>query len=62
MSDMDKAIKVLKSTNNGEELPLHHKKIVEAALSGELGEDTGARLVFEDLFQQLTTNPRGTCL
>jgi hypothetical protein len=62
MTDMDKAEKVLKSTNFGDDLPVHHKKIVEAALSGELGEDTGARLVFEDLFQQLTTNPRGTGL
>jgi hypothetical protein len=54
MTDIDKAVKVLKSTNFGDDLPIHHKKIVESALVGELGENTGTRLVFEDLFDQLT--------
>ncbi len=42
MTDIDKTVKVLKSTNNGEDLPVHHRKIIAAALSGELGEATNS--------------------
>jgi hypothetical protein len=56
MTNMDKALKVLKSTNNGDDLPVHHRKIVAAALSGELGESTGAKLVFEDLYEKLASS------
>lgn len=53
MTDIDKALEILKSTNN--DLPVHHRKIVEAALAGDLGEATGSKLIFEDLFKKLTT-------
>ena len=54
MTDIDKAAQILQATNNGNNLPVHHKKIVEAAMTGDLGNDTGVRLVFEDLFEKLT--------
>ncbi len=54
MTDIDKAVKILRSTNEGHDLPVHHKKIVEAALRDDLGENTGARIVFEDLFEKTT--------
>ena len=56
MTDLDKAVQIIKSTNNGNDLPAHHRKIVEAALSGELGSDTGARFIFEDLFEKFTNS------
>ncbi len=54
MTDIDKALKILKSTNDGNDLPAHQKKVVEAALAGDLNDNTGARLVFEDLYESLS--------
>ncbi len=51
MTTIDKAVKILKSTNNGHDLPVHHKKIVEAALRDDLGGNTGAKVVFESPHQ-----------
>ncbi len=56
MTNIEKAVKILKSINNVDDLPVHHRKILAAALSGEIGEDTGARLVFEDLYEKLTSS------
>lgn len=56
MTDINKAVQILSSTNNGNDLPVHQKKIVEAAMTGDLGNDTGARLIFEDLYEKLTNS------
>ncbi len=42
MTDIDKAVEILRSSNNGDDLPVHHRKIVAAALSGEWGEVTSS--------------------
>lgn len=52
MTDIDKAVQILKST--GDDLPVHQRKIVEAALAGDLGDNTGASLIFEDLYESLS--------
>ena len=48
MTNLEKAMMIIKATNQGTDLEKHHKHIVESALQGELGQ--GTRLIFEDLW------------
>lgn len=57
MKDFEKAKIILESTTNGEDLARHHQMIVSAARRGELGDGTGARLVFDDLFESIMAHP-----
>ncbi len=52
MNDIEKAQTILAASNFGQELPIHQQNIVMAAQTNELGQDTAARLVFEDLWDQ----------
>jgi hypothetical protein len=52
MTDLDKAKIILAATNNGADLPEHQKIIISAAKRDTLGQNTGVRMVFEDMYEQ----------
>jgi len=48
MTNLEKAMMIMKATNQGTDLDKHHQLIIGSILQGELGQ--GTRLIFEDLW------------
>jgi hypothetical protein len=48
--DICKAIFIMAATNDGQDLPLHHRHVIQAALRDELGE--GTKILFDEIYRQ----------